>query len=362
MQLNCSTIVNRLIYDWRSTFDEAWFDVWNLAIISFHDSGGAQINNRTVAGNPAVLLPVQDSAVALCHRQDIRFVQVMCTINFHALMSITNPGPMMLRVGFYIVLPQTTVVMTNAGGVAYNLTTWHGAANFALLTCNQVCATMLEPSLQDGPILLSPANFNLGDANIDAVTIRKNIHAKILRYGFKQFAASIFVQLCPGYSNQPHAVLEHIRQMSTGANGQPVTTSVIEYYQRMMNAARPFATQWQYAISMCNCFIQGLDCMLMPQIWKNYPQHSSTHNLSGAYQRRMLPVILAAVQAAKNECQQIQDITRKIVTSQGFIMQGAPSAKAYPSQAETTIAQYKEGTQFKERVKLHFWGCSGNHS
>jgi hypothetical protein len=43
---------------------------------------------------------------------------------------------------------------------------------------------------------------------------------------------------------------------------------------------------------------------------------------------------------------EIQDITCKIVTSQGFFMQGMPGAKAYPSQAETTIAQYKEGTQF----------------
>ncbi len=101
-----------------------------------------------------------------------------------------------------------------------------------------------------------------------------------------------------------------------------------------MSAAHPFATQWQYAVSMYNSFIQGLDCTLMPQFWKNYPQHSSAHNLSGAYQRRVLPVILAAVQAAKDKCQQIQDISRKIITSQGFFMQGTPGAKAYPSQAE----------------------------
>jgi hypothetical protein len=82
-----------------------------------------------------------------------------------------------------------------------------------------------------------------------------------------------------------------------GADGQPVTASIIEYYQRMMNAAHPFAMQQQYAISVCNCFIQGLDCTLMPQFWKNYPQHSSTHDLSGAYQHQMLPIILAAVQA-----------------------------------------------------------------
>ena len=236
--------------------------------------------------------------------------------------------------------------MVNAGGVAYNLTSWHGMANLSLLAHDQVRATVLESSLQDRPILLSSADFNLGDANIDAVTIHKNIHAKILHLSFKQIAASIFVQLCPSHSNQPHAVLKHICQTSTVADGQPVTASVIKYNQRMMNAVRSFATQQHYAISVCDCYIQGLNPTLMPQFWKNYPQHLSAHDLSGAYQQCMLPVILAAGQAAKDECQQIQDIACKIVTSQGFFMQGMPGAKAYPSQAETTIAQYKEGTQF----------------
>jgi hypothetical protein len=185
MQLNCSAIVDGLIYDWRSTFDEAWFDFRDLAIILFHDSAGAQINNTTIAGNLVILLPVQqDGGVVLCRRQDVQFVRVMFTINFHALITIVNPGLTMLCVGFYIELLQTTVAMVNAGGVAYNLTTWHGAADLALLMRDHVRDTMLEPSLQDGPISLSPPDFNLGDANIGAVTIRKNIHAKILHLGF----------------------------------------------------------------------------------------------------------------------------------------------------------------------------------
>jgi hypothetical protein len=170
-QLNCSAIVDGLIYDWHSTFDKACFDFCNLAIISFHDSAGAQIKNTAVARNTAILLPVQDGAVVLCCRQDVHFFRVMCTINFHALITIVNPGPTMLSIRFYIKLPQTTIAMANAGGIAYNLRMWHGAANLALLTCDQVCATMLDPSLQDGPILLSPANFNLGDANINAVIL-----------------------------------------------------------------------------------------------------------------------------------------------------------------------------------------------
>jgi hypothetical protein len=101
-QLNCSVIVDELIYNWRSTFDKAWFNFRILAIILLHDSAGAKINNTTIAGNPAILFPVQDGAVALCCRQDVRFVQVMCTINFCALVTIANPGPMTLRIGFFL--------------------------------------------------------------------------------------------------------------------------------------------------------------------------------------------------------------------------------------------------------------------
>jgi hypothetical protein len=153
---------------------------------------------------------------------------------------------------------------------------------------------ILEPCLQDGPIALHPANFNLGNANMDTTAIMESIHAKISKLSFRQICASIFTQLCPNYSNQPHAALEHIQQMLTGPDGQSVTATVIEHYKHMLNLARPFATQKHYAISVCNHFIQGLDRTLLPSFCSKYTNHSVVHNLDGAYQRCMLPVILAA--------------------------------------------------------------------
>ncbi len=41
--LNCSTVVNGLIYDWRNTFDKAWFNFGNLTIISFHNDANTII-------------------------------------------------------------------------------------------------------------------------------------------------------------------------------------------------------------------------------------------------------------------------------------------------------------------------------
>ncbi len=172
-------------------------------------------------------------------------------------------GPTMLRVCFYLELPQTTVAMLNKT-VAYNLTTWHGAADLSKLTSKDVHTQILEPCLQDGHITLQPINFDLGNANIDTSAICEMIHAKILKLGFKQICASFFMQLCPGYSNQPHAVLKHICQTSTGPDGQLVTATIIKYYQHMMNTGRPFATQQRYANSNCNRFIQGLEKTLHP--------------------------------------------------------------------------------------------------
>ena len=361
-QLNCSAIVDGLLYDWRQTFDDGWYDFANLSIISFHDSAGAQINNTTVAGTPAILLDVLNGNLSNCRQQDVRFVRVSCSIDFAPLFTLRNPGNTILRVGFYLELPQTTVAMTNGAGVAYNLTTWHGAADLSTLTRDKVRALILEPSMQTGPIALSPANFNLGEANTESNKLLASIHAKIWQLGWKQIMASIFSQLCPGYSDQPHAVLDHIKQSSVGADGQVVTATVYKYYQRITNAARPFTAQAQYSISVCDRFIQGLDRNLLPSFRKNYPNHSMAHNLSSAYQRRQLSVILQAAQAAEDKCNQIQEIARKIVSSQGFFMQAQGTGAANPSRAEKTLARYKDGDSTRERPKLNCWGCGGDHT
>jgi hypothetical protein len=288
-------------------------------------------------------------------------VQVTCTINFCGLITIPNYGSMMLRIGVYLKLPQTTIAMVNGNNVTYNLTTWHGMADLSALTSEEVRAQFLEPCLQDGPIALRSVNFNLGDANINTMAIMESIHAKILKLGFRQICKSIFAQLCPSYSNQPHAALEHIRQMLTGPDGQSVTATVIKYYQCMLNAARPFATQKHYAISVCNCFIQGLDWTLLPPFCSKYANHSIVHDLDGAYQRHMLLVILSVAQKAKDNQNQIQDIAHGMLASQGFIMSPVGDAGAYASQDAKMMTYYKDG-EHHEHSKLSCWGCGGNHS
>jgi len=364
-QLNCNSQVNGSMFDFRSVFDKEWYNFANLAIQLFHNSAGAVIINTVLAADPSILLPVTDGPLPTCRQQDICYMCVSCTVDFARLISI--PGPTVIRVGFYIELPQTMRIMVNNGvGANYNLTSWLGADDLRGLTHDEVRSQILEPCLRDGPITLGVADFNLAEANVDAETIRDTIQAKILKLGFKQICSSIFQQLCPGYSDQPHAALEHIRQSAPGPDGQLVTASVIEYFQRMMNAARPFATEQTYAISLCDRFIQGLDRRLLPCFRRMYPAHSTVHNLNIAYQRQQLPVILAATQAAEDEVKGVQDIARGLL-GQGFYSNIiGKDASAYPSQVEKTLSCYvdrrDDRTKGCERRPLECFGCGGDHS
>ena len=81
---------------------------------------------------------------------------------------------------------------------------WH-------LTPNVIKTTILEPVLQDGPVLLGPLEFNLQDVNTNSSGIGMAINGKILKLAWHQLCAAIFNTLCPGYSYQPQAVLEHIK-------------------------------------------------------------------------------------------------------------------------------------------------------
>ena len=353
-QLNCSAIVDGLIFDWKNCFDEHWSDFSNLTIQSFHNLAGAVINNTTVAADPTILMPVQNGAAANCCKPDVRFVCILSSINFAPLVTIAHAGPTVLCSQYYLKLPQSTLPLLNGVGVNCNLTTWHGAVDLLTLSTQDVHLFILDAVLQDGPIALLQADFNLGKANINSNGLIEQIHAKILKLGLKQIIHSIFLQLCPNYSNQPHAVLDHIRQSGAGPNGQPVTSSVIEFYQRLMNASRPFQAQRMYPVSICNTFIQKLDCQHLPSFHHLYPAHTTTHCLDATYQQQQLSIILSAAQTAEDEVHQVQDIACSLV-GQGFFSMayGGQQISAYPSQAETTLTQYAGGGCKPNKC----WGC-----
>jgi len=221
IQLNCSSIVDGQIFDWKDFFEQHWCD---FQIQSYHNSAGVVIANTSTDLNSYILLPVQDGVYADCRKADVHFVRVSSVIDF-APVSIGHHllGPTILCSQYYIELPQMTRVLTNGVGVAYNLTTWHGVDDLSTLSVADVRLLILNVVIQNGPIALLQADFNLGKANIDSNGLVKKIHAKILKLGYNHIAHSIFAQLCPNYSDQPHAALDHIQQTCIGPDGQLVT-------------------------------------------------------------------------------------------------------------------------------------------
>ena len=184
--------------------------------------------------------------------------------------------------------------MTNGNGGAYNLVSFLGINNLCTLTPPLVKANILDPCLQDGPVLLKASDFNLQNTNTDSTDISLDIEQKILKLAWHQICTSVFAEICPGYSSQPHAhaALDHIKQSYVDGDGNMVSTPVFAYHQRMMNGMRPFAGKARFPVSVCNMLMDGLDSKLVLIFRRNYKDYAIMHDLQASYQRSKFPEIL----------------------------------------------------------------------
>jgi hypothetical protein len=156
---------------------------------------------------------VIDGAVGDCCKQDNKFVRVQCTINFAALITI-NPYPVTtkMQATYYIKLPQGARALINRNNQNYNLVTFLGAANLRTLTSHQVKMNILDPIQQDALVLLRASDFNLWSTNTKSNNISIKIDCKILKLAWHQICAFVFAEFVDGYTNQPQATLDHIKQ------------------------------------------------------------------------------------------------------------------------------------------------------
>jgi hypothetical protein len=340
LQLNASSTVESILSNWHHYFLERWMDFGHLTILSFHNSKGNWMDDTTTANNAQVLLPVINGTLVDCRKQDVRFMRVQCTLDFTPLITV-DPYPVssILRVSYYIKLPQTMQGMTNGNNVAYNLTSYLGPDDLRTLTPDMVRTTILRPVLQDRPVLLEAPDFNLQNATTNSIGIAMEMDGKILKLAWHQLCTSIFNKFCPGYSNQSQAAFEHIKQLYLDTKENLVWTPVFAYYQRMINAMRLFASKARFPKSVCNALIDGLDKRLIAIFRRNYPNHAVLHDLQGSFQRSHLPIILDAMTMAEEEVQSISAIARSSVGSQAFKL----DALAFPSQAERTLDRYSGG-------------------
>jgi hypothetical protein len=119
---------------------------------------------------------------------------------------------MILWVKFYIELPQSLCDMMNGNNQPYCLTTWLGDADLRAIAAANFACDVLAHTLQDRPINLLCPNFNLTSAKTDSSNIEAETSSKIIRLASPLVLDTFFNQLCPGYSQEPHATLDHVQQ------------------------------------------------------------------------------------------------------------------------------------------------------
>ena len=130
--------------------------------------------------------------------------------------------------------------MMNGNNQPYPLTTWLGNADFCIIAAADFACDVLAHTLQDGPIDLLCPDFNLTSAKTDSSNIRAEISSKIIRPASPLVLDTLFNQLCPGYSKEPHTTLDHVRQTYNNQNGNTVFLSIYDYYTPILAASRPF--------------------------------------------------------------------------------------------------------------------------
>jgi hypothetical protein len=120
--------------------------------------------------------------------------------------------------------------MTNSNGALYCLITYLGPDDIRTMPLDVFLRNILGVTLLDGPIVLLCPKFNLMAAKTDSTIIKAKINIKVICLATPSVTDHLFNQLCPGYSKEPHAALDYIRQTYNDPNGNTVFSSVFEYY------------------------------------------------------------------------------------------------------------------------------------
>jgi hypothetical protein len=94
--------------------------------------------------------------------------------------------------------------------MAYNLTTFIGAADLRNLSAREVKQDIINDTHQDGPFnLLEPA-FNLTSCKTNSLVVCSNLKTLIVKLASDTIHEQLFAVLVPGYSTEPQTVLDHI--------------------------------------------------------------------------------------------------------------------------------------------------------
>ena len=234
--------------------------------------------------------------------------------------------------------------LTNERGNAYNLTTFLGADDLKTLSASEVKRDILDETHQDGPFDLLEPTFNTPcTCRTESSTVYSTLKTRVVTLVSDSVHQLLFSALVPGYSMEPHSVLEHIWQTSNDDKGLPVRMSAQVYYSTFLNAMRSFYDMEEYPINVAGVFMSHIDPTYIKGFKARYPDHAKICDRSAVVQRKILYEMLTALSQAESDVSNILEIVGMDKRGGEQFHGATPSVSSFPSVAERTISSYETG-------------------
>jgi hypothetical protein len=177
--------------------------------------------------------------------------------------------------------------------------------------------------------------------------------------------------LVPGYSLEPHNVLDHIWQSYIDSDGTQIRLTAQVYYTTFLNAVRSFYDLEEYPIDIAGVFIDHIYPSLTKGFRMHYPNFGKARPRAAITQRTLLMDMLNALIKAEASVSNILKVVGVAPGGKQFLA-GTPSGAttlSFPSVAEQTITRYTRGndstkgsgTTAGSFIERKCWGCGLPH-
>ncbi len=306
--------------DWERKLRRNWANFANLSILSWHSGNGNIINNTVTAADASILLPIQDGAAPTCRTSGVKFVRVQLALDYADLNQIVPAPNTTLRGEYYIQLPQNSIDLVNGAGNPYRLTTFTGAADLRTLTTETIQRDILDATHQDGPYDLLEPSFNLTSCRTESTVTYGELKSQVVRLASATIHQQLFEVLVPGYTLEPHNVLDHIFQSYVDQDGVHQRLPAQVYYTTFLNAVRSFYELEEYPIDIAGIFMDHIDPRLAKGFRINYPDFGKARSCNALHQRTLLTEMLGALIKTETSVSNILDVITDARGGEQFLM------------------------------------------
>ncbi len=155
---------------------------------------------------------------------------------------------------------------------------------------------------------LLASSFNLSSCRTDSQTVYGELKSLVIRLALDTIHDTLFKVPVPGYSIEPHNVLDHIWQCYVDAKNMMVTLSAQAYYTTFLNAILSFYYLKEYPIYLAGIFQDHINPSLQKAFCTHYPHYGQTRARTAITQRNILADMLTALIKAENNISNIKDI------------------------------------------------------